>query len=79
MPSYENSFRTMATRVLLGAPLTRADAAADATALLAALRAGHAFAAIDAIAGPARLEFHAEAADGRAEMGDELVRQGESS
>ena len=76
VPSYENSFRAMATRVRLGAPPTRTDAAADATALLAALRAGHSFSAIDAIAGPARLEFHAEAADGRAEMGDELVTAG---
>jgi hypothetical protein len=76
VPSYESSFRTMATRILLGAPLTRTDAAGDATALLAALRAGHVFTAIDAIAGPARLEFHADAADGRAEMGDELVTSG---
>jgi hypothetical protein len=78
VPSYENSFRAMATRVLLTAPLTRTDvaASADATALLTALRAGHAFTAIDAIAGPARLDFHADAADGRAEMGDELVTAG---
>jgi len=40
------------------------------------LRAGHAFSAIDAIAGVPRFEFRAEAADGHAEMGDELVTHG---
>jgi len=79
LPSYESSFRAMATRVLLGAPPTRTAAAADATALLAALRAGHAFTAIDALAGPPRFEFRAEAADGQAEMGDELVTHGRVS
>lgn len=78
VPSYESSFRAMATRVLLSAPLARthASAAADASALLRAIRAGHAFTVIDAIAGPARLDFRATAPEGRAEMGDELIAAG---
>jgi hypothetical protein len=75
VPSYESSFRAMATRVLLETPLKRTESSAsdDATALLNAIRAGHVFTVIDALEGPAMLDFRAEGAEGRAMMGDELV------
>jgi hypothetical protein len=56
MPSYESSFRSFSTRVVLEAPLA-GNAAGDATAVLEAIRAGRMFTAIDAIAGPALLDF----------------------
>jgi hypothetical protein len=62
IPSYEASFRTFSTRVVLDAPLT-GDAAADARALLDAIRAGRMFTVIDALAAPGILDFRLE--DGR--------------
>ena len=69
LPSYEQVFRTFS----IGLPgLTLSgNAAADARAVIAAIRAGHVFTAIDAFAGPARLAFtarrhrasHAQAGD----------------
>lgn len=78
VPSYESSFRAMSNSVRLGVPLTKTDASAasDAALLLSAIRAGHVFTVIDGVEGPARLDFHAESADGRAEMGDDLVSAG---
>jgi hypothetical protein len=78
VPSYESSFRVMATRVLLETPLKRTGSSAsdDATALLNAIRAGHVFTVVDALEGPAMLDFRADAAEGRARMGDELVSNG---
>lgn len=69
VPSYEASFRTFSTRVILPAPPTgRADA--DAAALLASIRAGRVFTAVDAVAGPALIEFHAERGSERKAMGE---------
>lgn len=58
VPSYEASFRSFSTHVVLDHALTGA-ADADAAALLAAIRSGRMFTAVDAIAGPAVLDFHA--------------------
>lgn len=58
VPSYDASFRSFSERVVLDAPLS-GDAQTDARAVLAAVRQGRAFTAIDAIAGPAVLDFHA--------------------
>ena len=58
VPSYEASFRTFSVRAVLSAPPS-GDASADARALLDALRSGRVFTAIDAMAGPAVLDFHA--------------------
>jgi hypothetical protein len=71
IPSYEVSFRAFALRVNLAGRLS-GDAAADASALLQALRAGHVYTAIDAVASPAFLEFWAGSAAGSAEQGDRL-------
>jgi hypothetical protein len=57
IPSYDASFRTFAMRVSLERPLGT-DAAADAAQIVAALRAGRVYTAIDAIATPVALEFN---------------------
>lgn len=69
-PGYEEVFRAFAIRVELDLPLTR-DAAADGAAVLAQVRAGRTYTAIDALASPARFTFTGLTADGR------RVRMGE--
>jgi hypothetical protein len=61
IPSYETSFRTFANRVEIGTPFT-GDALVDAQQLIAALKAGHTYSGIDAIATPVALEFVASSA-----------------
>lgn len=75
LPSYEVSFRTFALRVNLTRPLS-GNAEADAADLLAAIRAGHVYSAIDAIASPAALEFSARNDRGSAMQGDRLEAGG---
>jgi len=74
IPSYATSFRMYALRVNLERPLSplNNDAPADANSLLQALRAGHVYTAIDAIASPAALDFSASSSTGVAEQGDRL-------
>jgi hypothetical protein len=69
IPSYEASFRTFAMRVALDRPLTN-DANTDAARIMAALRKGAVYSAIDAIAAPASLEFSAIAGGLRLGQGD---------
>lgn len=68
VPSYEASFRTFSIRVRLDRSLT-GDAAADGRVLLTAIREGNVFTVIDALAAPGLLEFYADTAAGRVEMG----------
>ncbi|HEV7810260.1 MAG TPA: hypothetical protein VGO64_06660, partial [Candidatus Limnocylindrales bacterium] len=68
IPSYEASFRTFANRVVLDRPLT-GNANEDARAIFAAIRAGRVFAAIDAFAAPALLDFAVESGLTRSPMG----------
>ena len=72
VPSYEASFRSFSTRVVLESGLT-GDASADAAMLLAAIRRGRMFTTIDAIAAPALLDFHAVRGAARASMGDAVA------
>jgi hypothetical protein len=72
LPSYEAAFRAFSLGVSLPAPFSRTDAAADAAALLGAIRAGRVVTAIDALAGPARLSFVADHDGHRTEMGGEV-------
>jgi hypothetical protein len=72
VPSYEASFRTFSTRVVLERPLS-GDAGADGTHLLAALRAGRSFTSIDALARPATLAFTARRGDTASSPGDVLA------
>lgn len=62
MPSYDASFRMFALRVNLERPLS-GRAGADAEQLMSALKAGHVYTGIDAIASPVALEFTASSAD----------------
>jgi hypothetical protein len=71
MPSYEASFRTFAIRAIVDEELS-GSADRDARLVLRALRSGRVFTAIDAIAGPAWVEFRATNASGTAEMGQRL-------
>ncbi len=75
-PSYEAAFRAFSLGVELPAPLS-GDAEADAAAVVAAMRAGHVYTAIDAVAGPAFLEFTAESGGRVARQGDRLAFAGE--
>jgi len=78
LPSYESLFRTLTLRVDVGEPW-RGDAAHDAASLLAAIRAGHVYTAIDAIAGPPSFEFTAHSGPHTAREGDVLDVAGLSS
>ena len=69
IPSYEASFRTFAMRVALERPLAN-DAATDAARIIAALKKGAVYSAIDAIAAPVNLEFSAIAEGRRLGQGD---------
>ena len=69
LASYETSFATFAARVILDAPLT-GDAVQDARRVFDAVRAGHAYTAIDAIATPAWVDFDATLGSIRGGMGD---------
>jgi hypothetical protein len=71
VPSYEASFSAFSDRVLLETAWS-GDAAADARALLKAIREGRVYTTIDAVAAPGFLEFHAETDSGRVEMGGAL-------
>ena len=56
IPTYESSFRTFSNRVVLDHVLT-GDAGIDARHLVDAIRAGHAFTVVDAIATPGLLDL----------------------
>jgi hypothetical protein len=71
VPSYEASFRAFSVRAVLGARPS-GEASADAGALLDALRSGRVYTAVDAVAGPAVLDFHALRGGEQSEMGSVL-------
>src|SRR5262245_31084124 len=71
-PGYETVFRTLSVHVTPGRPST-GDAASDAESLLAAIRAGRLYTAVDAISSPASFEFSVASASGAAEQGGELA------
>lgn len=71
LPSYDASFRTFSLYVATGRP-RRDDASGDAIALLDAIRGGRVFTAVDALAGPASLQFVATAGETEAQPGDLL-------
>ena len=75
LPSYEASFRSLSTHVRLARPLT-SDPAADADAIVDALRQGHAYVSVDGLASPASLVFTAENPQGKAEEGSTLAPGG---
>lgn len=75
LPSYEAVFRAFSMRVELHEPWT-GDAGADASALVAALKAGRVSAVFDAIAGPGLLRFTATSGSHVARQGGALALNG---
>ncbi len=71
IPGYDAMFRTFSIRAVLEQPWS-GDAASDARALFAAIRAGRVLTTIDAIASNGLLDFHAEAATTTYPIGSEL-------
>lgn len=78
IPGYEASFRTFTNRVVLDKPLT-GDAAADARAVYRAVREGRVFSSLDALAGPALLDFWVESGLDRAPMGAVLPEDSDAT
>lgn len=71
-PAYEAAFRTFSNHVVLEQTLS-GDGAADAAAVLGAIRRGRTFTVLDALATPGGLEFTAASGSQTAQMGDALV------
>jgi hypothetical protein len=71
VPSDEACFRAFSTHVELDRALS-GNADQDAAAIIAALRAGHHYTAIDALASPAEFEFAAHSGGATASEGDTL-------
>ena len=76
MPGYESSFRVFSNHVDLDAPLA-GNAAADASRLLDAIRAGRLYSVIDALATPGALTFTATSGPSSARMGERLAIDGD--
>ena len=74
MPGYETMFRGFSLS-LPGVRLTR-DASTDASAVIDALRRGHVYSTIDALAEPGWLDFTATSGRNRAAAGDTLALDG---
>jgi len=72
VPSYEASFRAFALRLVLDAPFG-ADPVADAARVVAAIRSGHLYTAIDAVAHPAVFEFTASSGATQVQQGDAIA------
>jgi hypothetical protein len=75
LPSYVASFRTMSVHLRIERALT-GDAGVDARMIIRAIRAGHAYSAIDGAASPPSFEFTATNAHGTVHAGDELSADG---
>jgi hypothetical protein len=71
LPSYESSFRVLSIHIRPEGHLG-GDAAADGAMIMRAIRAGHLYAAIDAVATPPAFEFTATNTRGTAGEGDQL-------
>jgi hypothetical protein len=71
-PSYEAAFRMASIQLDLPHPLSR-NAARDAEAIVAAIRAGHVHSVVDALAGPAAFDFTATSGGVSAHEGDLLT------
>ena len=74
MPSYEQVFRTFS--IALTDITLAGEAKADAGVVLDAIRRGHVFSSIDALAGPVALSYSASGAGGNAAMGEDVIATG---
>jgi hypothetical protein len=75
LPSYIASFRTLSVHVRAERALT-GDAGLDSRMIIRAIRAGHAYSAIDGVASPPSFEFTATNIHGTVRAGDELTAGG---
>jgi hypothetical protein len=75
LPSYLASFRTLSVHLRTERALT-GDAAVDARMIIRAIRAGHAYSAIDGVASPPSFDFTAANDHGTVHAGDELSAAG---
>jgi hypothetical protein len=75
LPGYDTVFRTVSLNVVPAQPLT-GQAGDDAGSVLAALRRGHAYTAVDAVMASPSFQFVAGNAAGTAAEGDELTVAG---
>ena len=71
LPSYEAVFSALS--ITVGAAVS-GEAAADARAILDAIRRGHVYSSVDALAAPAEMSFRAAAGAQPFEQGDEIRR-----
>ena len=76
VPGYASSFRLFSNHVVLDAPLLH-DATADAAHVLDAIRNGHVYSVIDALATPGSLSFSATSGPRSAQTGDALEITGD--
>ena len=76
LPGYESSFRTFSNQVALDAPLS-GQAEVDARRVVEAIRSGHVYGVIDALATPGSLTFTATSGARTARMGDRLAIDGD--
>lgn len=72
LPGYEASFRALSNHVVLEAPLS-GDATADGRAVIEAIRQGHLYSVIDALATPGSLSFTATSGSTSAGIGESLA------
>ena len=75
LPSYVASFRTLSVHVRAERALT-GNAAVDSRMIIRAIRAGHAYSAIEGAASPSSFEFTATNEHGTVHAGDELSAAG---
>ena len=75
LPSYEAAFSSFSMRAIVRTPLS-GNAAADAPALLEALRAGRTYTTLDGVASPGWLDFRGERGGHVAQMGEPLLGVG---
>lgn len=75
IPSYEAAFGSLTLHARLDGPLS-GDPQADARLVLTAIRSGHVYSALSAMAAPAVFEFTASNERGSAQGGDELPAGG---
>jgi hypothetical protein len=76
LPGYAPAFRTFSNHVVLDAAMS-GEAAADAPRLLEAIRNGHVYSVIDALATPGGLSFSATSGERSAGIGDVLDIDGD--
>ena len=76
LPGYASAFRLFSNHVMLDAALS-GNADADAARLLTAIRGGHVYSVIDALASPGGLSFSATSGSRSASMGDTLDVDGD--